>query len=95
MIENTRLTREEEGAMLKQIWEELRFTRTEVKEVREKLDEHVDRNNSDFKKIESQVSEVKTEISGHRLKLGLMFSAIGLALAGVVSWLVNHTDRLS
>ena len=88
MIENTRLTREEEGAMLKQIWEEVRY-------VRKKLDTHVEQNDSDFKEIKEEVATVKTEISGHRLKLGLMFSAIGLALAGVVSWLVNHTDRLN
>ena len=88
MIENTRLTREEEGVMLKQIWEEIRY-------VRKKLDLHSDQNESDFKEIKEEVATVKTEISGHKLKLGLMFSAIGLALAGLVSWLVNHSDSVS
>ena len=83
--EITRLTREEEGVMLKQIWEEIRY-------VRRKLDSHVEQNDTAFKEIKKDVTDVKTEISGHRLKLGLMFSAIGLALAGLVSWLVNHVD---
>jgi len=87
MIENTRLTREEEGAMLKQIWEEIRY-------VRRKLDTHVDQNDTDFKEIKDDVSKVKSELTGHKIKLGLMFSAIGLALAGIVSWIANNVGKV-
>ena len=68
--------------MLKQIWEELRY-------VRKKLDTHVESNDNDFKDVKEEVSKVKSELTGHKIKLGLMFSAIGLTLAGIVSWIAN------
>ena len=86
-MEKLPLTKEEEGVMLRQIWEEFRY-------VRKKLDTHVDQNDNDFKDIKEDVESVKNELTGHKIKLGLMFSAIGVALAGVVSWLVNHVDRV-
>ena len=81
------MTKEEEGVMLQQIWNELRY-------VRNKLDTHVDQNNKDFKEVKDDVASVKTELSGHKLKLGLMFSGIGLVMAGLISWFVNHADKL-
>jgi hypothetical protein len=82
---NTRLpmTKQEEEVMLQQIWHELRY-------VRQKLDTHVDQNDKDFQSVKEDVAEVKSELSGHKVKLGIMFSSIGLAMSGVVAWVVNH-----
>ena len=82
-----KLTKTEEDRMLQQIWEEVRY-------VRNKLDTHVDQNAEDFKDVKEDVASVKTELSGHKLKLGLMFSGIGLILSGFVAWIVNHADNL-
>jgi len=88
MVTKTKaLTREEEGAMLQQIWDELRY-------VRQKLDTHVDQNKEDFTRIKDDVASVKTELSGHKLKLGLMFSGIGIVMTGFVAWIVNHIDKI-
>ena len=83
---NNTLTRQEEGVMLQQIWNELRY-------VRAKLDSHISKNNDDFKEMKKDVSEVKSEIGGHKIKLGLIFSAIGLVIAGLVSWVFDHISN--
>ena len=81
------MTKAEEDAMLQQIWSELRY-------VRGKLDEHVDSNDADFAKVKEDVAAVKSELSGHKVKLGIMFSGIGLAMSGIVAWVVNHVDKI-
>ena len=81
------MTKAEEDAMLQQIWSELRY-------VRGKLDEHVDSNDADFGKLKEDVAAVKSELSGHKVKLGIMFSGIGLAMSGLVAWVVNHVDKI-
>ena len=81
------MTKLEEEAMLQQIWNEIRY-------IRGKLDEHVDSNDSDFARVKEDVAAVKAELSGHKVKLGIMFSAIGLAMSGIIAWFVNHVDRL-
>ena len=81
------MTKLEEEAMLQQIWNEIRY-------IRGKLDEHVDSNDSDFARVKEDVAAVKSELSGHKVKLGIMFSAIGLAMSGIIAWFVNHVDRL-
>ena len=85
-METKLLTKEEEGVMLQQIWNELRYVRT-------KLDTHVEQNDKDFKEVKEDVSSVKNELSGHKVKLGIMFSGIGLAVAGLLSWVVNHVGN--
>ena len=87
MDTNKVLTKHEEGVMLQQIWNELRY-------VRQKLDTHVDQNDKDFEKVKEDVASVKNELSGHKVKLGLMFSGIGLVMAGLVSWVANHVGKL-
>jgi len=81
------MTKQEEEVMLQQIWNELRY-------VRGKLDEHVESNDEDFAKLKEDVGAVKAELSGHKVKLGIMFSAIGIAMSGLVAWFVNHVDRI-
>lgn len=81
------MTKQEEEAMLQQIWNEIRY-------VRGKLDEHVDSNDADFSKVKEDVAAVKAELSGHKVKLGIMFSGIGLAMSGIVAWVVNHVDKI-
>lgn len=87
MVTNRPLTREEEGVMLQQIWNELRY-------VRQKLDTHVDQNEKDFDKVKEDVASVKSELSGHKIKLGLMFSGIGLIFSGFIAWIVQHVDKI-
>jgi len=76
-----------EDDMLDKIWDELRY-------VRAKLDGHIDRNAQDFKEIKDDVAEVKTEIGGHKIKLGLIFTGIGSVLAAIVAWASNHVDKI-
>lgn len=88
IIKEQAMTKQEEEAMLQQIWNELRY-------VRGKLDEHVDSNDADFSKLKEDVAAVKSELSGHKVKLGIMFSGIGLAMSGIVAWFVNHVDKIN
>ena len=81
------MTKLEEEAMLQQIWNEIRY-------IRGKLDEHVDSNDSDFARVKEDVAAVKSELSGHKVKLGIMFSAVGIAMSGLVAWVVNHVDKI-
>ena len=87
IIKEQAMTKQEEEVMLQQIWNELRY-------VRGKLDEHVDSNDADFGKLKEDVAAVKSELSGHKVKLGIMFSAVGIAMSGLVAWVVNHVDKL-
>ena len=87
IIKEQAMTKAEEEVMLQQIWNELRY-------VRGKLDEHVDSNDADFAKVKEDVAAVKSELSGHKVKLGIMFSGIGLAMSGIVAWVVNHVDKI-
>ena len=88
IIKEQAMTKQEEEVMLQQIWHELRY-------VRQKLDSHVDSNDSDFEKLKEDVAAVKSELSGHKVKLGIMFSGIGLAMSGIVAWAVNHIDKIN
>lgn len=72
--------------MLQQIWNELRY-------IRNKLDTHVDQNDKDFKEMKEDVSSVKNELGGHKVKLGVMFSGIGLAMAALASWVINQVGN--
>ena len=81
------MTKLGEEAMLQQIWNEIRY-------IRGKLDEHVDSNDSDFARVKEDVAAVKSELSGHKVKLGIMFSAVGIAMSGLVAWVVNHVDKI-
>ena len=81
------MTKQEEDTMLQQIWQELRY-------VRGKLDEHMETNDADFAKVKEDVAAVKNELSGHKVKLGIMFSGIGLIMSGLVAWFVNHVDKV-
>ena len=78
------MTKEEESAMLQQIWNEIRYVRT-------KLDSHVKSNDADFSEMKKDITTVKTEITGHKTKLGIMFSGIGMVMLGLIAWVVSHT----
>ena len=82
------MTKQEEDAMLQQIWDELRY-------VRGKLDRHVESNSADLATVKEDIAAVKSELSGHKVKLGIMFSGIGLAMSGLVAWVVNHVDKIN
>ena len=81
------MTKQEEDAMLQQIWEEIRY-------IRQKMDIHIESNDADFAEVKEDMASVKNELSGHKVKLGIMFSAIGLAMTGLITWVVNHVDHL-
>ena len=74
--------------MLQQIWSELRY-------VRQKLDDHVQANEASVTRLKEDMSAIKSELSGHKVKLGLMFSGIGIIMSGIVAWLVDLADRVN
>ena len=78
------MTKAEEDIMLRQIWEEIRY-------VRKKLDAHVESNEEDFTLMKNDFTDIKSELSGHKVKLGVMFSGIGVVMTGMVAWVVKHT----
>jgi len=80
----TTMTKAEEDIMLRQIWEEIRY-------VRKKLDAHVESNEEDFTLMKNDFTDIKSELSGHKVKLGVMFSGIGVVMTGMVAWVVKHT----
>jgi hypothetical protein len=69
--------------MLQQIWNELRY-------VRGKLDSHADQNQAEIAEIKDDVAEVKDQLTGQKVKLGLILTVFGLAVTGTVSLIVNH-----
>ena len=74
--------------MLKQIWDEVRY-------VRKRLDDHVDPNDEEIALIKKDIGSLRTDLAGQRVKIGLMFSGIGIAITAMGGWLAKHITNLS
>ena len=74
--------------MLKQIWDEVRY-------VRKRLDDHVDHNDKEIALVKKDISCISKDLAGQRVKIGLMFSGIGLAITAVVGWVANSLAKIT
>ena len=66
--------------MLNQIWEELRH-------IRKRLDDHVDREDQDLSAVKRDISSIRENMAAHKTRLGIISAGISIAIAAFVSWL--------
>jgi hypothetical protein len=74
-----------QAEMIKQIWDEVRY-------VRAKLDSHSRENKEEISGLKEDVGSIKQQITGHKIKLGLIFSGIGIAITGLFALVIKHLD---
>ena len=79
--------KEDEARMLQQIWEEIRY-------VRAKLDAHVKDEDESVIGLRKDMQSIKEELTGHKVKLGIMFSGIGIVLTAFAAWAFGHIDKI-
>lgn len=72
-----------QAEMLKQIWDEIRY-------VRKRLDDHVNDEDRSVDSLRKDMIEIKEEVTGHRVKIGMVLTVFGLILTGIISWVVNN-----
>ena len=64
---------------LHQIWEELRH-------IRKRLDDHIDREDKDLSVVKSDISLIREHMAAHKTRLGVISAGISIAIAAFVSW---------
>ena len=74
--------------MLKQIWDEIRY-------VRQRLDDHIEDEDKAVTSMRRDMTTIREEMSGHRVKIALMLSGVGIAVTGLFTWMVSHINRIS
>ena len=77
-----------DAEMLSRIWDEIRY-------VRERLDNHIDDEDSNLIVIRGDITGIKETMSGHKAKLGVMFAGMGLAMSGIVAWVITKVSSIS
>ena len=77
--QNQALTDQE---MFKIIMEDIRHLRSRM-----------EANDCDHKKIRAELSKIREENSGERVKMKGITAGISLAVAGVVTWIVHHLSK--
>ena len=80
--------------------EMLRHVQTDVEYVRKRFDGHVKDNSAAFAllrrdnetasiALRGEMAQLREVMSGHRVKLGLIVSGLGLMVVGLMSWIVR------
>ena len=77
-----------DAEMLKQIWDEIRY-------VRNRLDDHIETEGESVKQTSRDITAIREEISGHRVKIGLMLGGVGVAITSLFGWMVSHIGKIS
>ena len=75
--------------------EMLRLVLEEVRYVRQRLDTHIEDEDDSVKSMRQDISTIREEMSGHRVKIGLMLAGVGVAITSLFGWMVKHIDKIS
>jgi len=74
-----------ERDMLQHIMEELR-------QIRGRLDAHIDAQNDHFRGVQKDQSKMREELATHKVKIGTWTAFIAIAVTGVVNWIIGRVS---
>ena len=65
----------------------------ELRHIRKRLDAHIDDEKHTVQSVQRDVSKIREDMAGHRVKLTGITSLIAVIVSGFIAWIFNHLGR--
>ena len=77
---------EQDRDMLKLILEDIRG-------IRQRLDTHIEADGKSLRCVQRELSNIREDMAGHRVKITGITAGIALVVSGVVAWVFSHLGK--
>ena len=65
----------------------LKHIMDEIRHMRSRLDDHIDDQNSHYRCVQKDMSKIREEMAGHKIKLSGITAGIAVFVTALVHWL--------